>query len=92
MAKNEVLEAVIKDGKLYCGKCGEPLGIRDKYSEIAYEGEKYTQFIKLCSMKGCHAKSHYELRMSINKREIFIFPFEECKKIKEEKKVFKEEE
>jgi hypothetical protein len=47
MAKNEVLEAVIKDGKLYCGKCGEPLGIRDKYSEIAYEGEKYTQFINL---------------------------------------------
>lgn len=92
MAKNEVLEAVIKDGKLYCGKCGEPLGNCADYQEIEHEGERVTQFVRYCSSPKCRIKSHYELRLSVNKREVFVFPLNECKKIKKETVEFHESE
>jgi hypothetical protein len=90
MAK-EIYDAILKDGKFYCGKCGESLGVWDEYLQITYKGESYTQFIRRCKRKGCNAKSHYEIKLKVNlDSDKFVFPFEECKKIKEEKKTFKE--
>jgi hypothetical protein len=89
MIKNEIYDAVIKDGQLYCS-CGNPLGNCSDYYEVNVNGGRFTLFERYCSSPKCRIKSHYELKLSINKREIFVFPLNECKKIKEEKKTFKE--
>jgi hypothetical protein len=91
MAKNEILEAVLKDGKLYCGKCGEPLGRIEDYNLIDHLGEKLVLFTRYCTKKGCTAKSQYQLRLTLTDREIFNYPMCECKKIKSEKVTFQEE-
>jgi transposase-like protein len=92
MAKNEILEAVLKDGKLYCPSCGSPLGNVSDYYEVDVNGERFTLFQRYCSKSKCRTQSHYELKLTLDSREIKAFPLSECKKIKEEKKVFKEDE
>jgi hypothetical protein len=91
MGKNEVLEAVIKDGRLYCGKCGKPLGRIEDYCSVDHFGERLILFTRYCTKKGCIAKSNYQIKLTLDDREVFNYPLSECKKIKSERVIYQEE-
>ena len=85
-------DAVIKDGKLFCSKCGSPLGKVKDCSLVTVDGENYIQFIRHCSNIKCDELSHYETIITLEDRKVFVFPQEDIRKVKEENKKEKESE
>ena len=79
-------DAVIKDGKLFCSKCGSPLGKVKDCSLVTVDGENYIQFIRHCSNIKCDELSHYETIITLEDRKVFVFSQENIKKVKEENK------
>ena len=86
-----MLDAVIRDGKLFCSKCGNLLGGTKDCSLVSVNGETYIQFIRECSNIKCGEQSHYETIHTINDRKVFVFQQEDIKKVKEENKKVSEE-
>lgn len=86
-----MLDAVIKDGKLFCSKCHSPLGSVRDCSLVTVNGENYTQFIRHCSNIKCDELSHYETIITLEDRKVFVFPQEDIKKVKEEVRKVSEE-
>lgn len=81
--KEAILEENGKD--LYCGECGQPLGNIAEHHLVNYKGQNYLQFVRYCSQQGCRSKSHYEATILLDSRELYVFPYDECKRSKETK-------
>lgn len=83
MSVIDIREAKIVDGIPTC-VCGSSLASNKDYNLVVYKNKQYYMFEKHCSAKRCYIISNYCVDITIDSREVFVFPYKKCKKVKEE--------
>lgn len=84
MSKKSI-NAKIIDNIPFCGECGKSLRSQTKDCKLVdVNGEKYTEFIKVCSNKKCEQVNHYLADVTMDSTRRFVVEENNIKEIESE--------